>query len=118
MKTEIMEDSSTVFDSLLDKASDYGKTSYELVKLKLVDRTSDVVSSFIPHTIVFVLIATFVLFLNVGLAIWLGDLLGKIFYGFFVVSAFYVFAGIIVHFFMHKWLKRLITDYFVKQVLK
>jgi hypothetical protein len=115
---KIMDDSSTVFDSLLEKASEYGKTSYELVKLKMVDRTSDVVSSFIPHTIVFLLIASFLLFLNIGLAIWLGDILGKIFYGFFVVSAFYVIAGFIVHFFMHKWLKRMITDYFVKQVLK
>jgi hypothetical protein len=118
IETEIMEDSSNVFDSLLEKASEYGKTSYELVKLKTVDRTSDVVSSFIPHTIVFVLIATFVLFLNVGVAMWLGDILGKIFYGFFVVSAFYIIAGLVVHFFMHNWLKRVITDYFVKQVLK
>lgn len=118
MKSETMEDSTNIFDSLLEKASEYGKTSYELVKLKTVDRTSEVVSTLIPHTLVFILIATFVIFLNVGVAIWLGDLLGKIFYGFFVVSAFYIIAGIVVHFFMHKWLKRRITDYFVKQVLK
>jgi fatty acid desaturase len=118
MKSEIMDDKGNVFESLLEKVSEYGKTSYELVKLKAVDRTSDVVSSIVPHTIVFVLLVTFVLFLNLGVALWLGDILGKIFYGFFVVSAFYILSAIVMHFFMHKWLKRLITDYFVKQVLK
>ena len=113
-----MEDKTNFFESLLEKATDYGKTSYELVKLKAVDKTSDVVSSFIPHSVVFIMIASFILFLNLGIALWLGDLLGKLFYGFFVVAAFYVIIGIVIHFFMHKWLKRLLSDYFIKHVLK
>ena len=118
MKTEVMEDNTNLFESLLERVTDYSKTSYELVKLRAVDKTSDVVSSFIPHSIVFVLIASFILFLNLGLALWLGDILGKIFYGFFVVAAFYVLSGIVIHFLMHKWLKRLIGDYFIKHMLK
>jgi fatty acid desaturase len=118
MKTEVMEDKTKIFESLLERATDYGKASYELVKLKAVDKTSDVVSSFIPHSVVFIMIASFIFFLNLGIAFWLGDLLGKIFYGFFVVAAFYVIIGIIIHFFMHKWLKRLLSDYFIKHVLK
>lgn len=118
MKTEVMEDNAKLFESLLEKASDYGMTSYELVKLKAVDKTSEVVSSFIPHSIVFVLIASFIFFLNLGLAFWIGDLLGKLFYGFFVVAAFYIITGLAVHFFLHKWLKRVIADYYIKQVLK
>ena len=106
-----------MFESLFEKASDYGKTSYELVKLKALDKTSDVVSSFIPRSVVFVLIASFILFLNLGIALWLGDLLGKLFYGFFVVSGIYVIAGIVIYFFMHKWLKRIVSDYFIKHIL-
>ena len=48
-----MEDNAKLFESLLERATEYGKTSYELVKLKALDKTSDVVSSFIPHSIVF-----------------------------------------------------------------
>ena len=113
-----MEDNAKLFESLLEKATEYGKTSYELVKLKALDKTSDVVSSFIPHSVVFVLIASFMLFLNLGLAFWLGEILGKTVYGFFVVAAFYVITGIVLHFFMHKWLKKLICNYIIKQVLK
>ena len=104
--------------SMAIKAAEYGKTSYELAKLKAVDKTSDVVSTFVPHSIVFVLIASFVLFLNLGIALWVGDLLGKLFYGFFLVAAFYVITGMIIHFFLHDWLKRLVSDYFIKHVLK
>lgn len=113
-----MEDNTKLFESLIEKASEFGKTSLELVRLKAVDRTSDAVSSFVPHSVVFVLIASFILFLNLGLALWLGDVLGKMFYGFFVVAGFYVIAGLAVHFFMHRWLKRLASDYFIKNILK
>lgn len=113
-----MEDNKKLVESLLEKATEYGKTSYELVKLKVLDKTSDVVSTFIPHSVVFILIASFMFFFNLGLAFWLGEILGKTFYGFFVVAAFYGIIGIVVHLFMHKWLKKIVGNYFIKQVLK
>jgi len=113
-----MEDNTKLIESLLERATEYGKTTYELVKLKALDKTSEVVSSFIPHTIVIVLIVSFMLFLNLGLAFWLGGILGKTFYGFFAVAAFYGLIGIIIHFFMHKWLKKLVFNYIVKHMLK
>ena len=113
-----MEDNTKLLESLLEKATDFGKTSFELVKLKTLDKSTDIVSSLVPNSIVFVLIVTFMLFLNLGIALWLGDILGKIFYGFFVVAAFYIFAGIVIHFFMHKWIKKLVGNYFIKLMLK
>ena len=118
IKTEAMEDNKKLIETLLQRAAEYGKTSYELVKLKALDKTSDVVSSFIPHAVVFGLIVSFMLFLNLGLAFWLGEILGKTCYGFFVVAAFYGVFGIILHFFMHKWLKKFVCDYIIKKVLK
>jgi len=113
-----MEDNTKFLESLLEKATEYGKTSFELVKLKALDKTMDIVSSLIPHSVVFVLIASFLIFLNLGLALWLGEVLGKIFYGFFVVAGFYVIIAIIIHFFMHKRIKRLVGNYFIRRVLK
>jgi hypothetical protein len=113
-----MQDNSKLIESLLDRATEYGKTSYELVKLKALDKTSDVVSSLIPHSVVIGLIAIFMFFLNLGLAIWLGEILGEMYFGFFAVAAFYCITAIVIHFFMHKWLKKLICNYFIKQALK
>jgi hypothetical protein len=113
-----MEDITTSIESLLEKTTQYGKTSLELAKLKIADKAIDIVSSLIPHSVVVMVIASFMLFLNIGLALWLGDILNKTFYGFFVVAAFYILSGIVIHFFMHKWIKKLVGNYFIKHVLK
>jgi len=47
-----MEDNATNIETLLENTAAYGKTSFKLVKLKILDKTSDKLSSFFPHTIV------------------------------------------------------------------
>jgi len=113
-----MENKQELIESLLERATEYGKASYELVKLKALDKTSDFVSSFIPHFVVMILTGSFILFFNLGLAFWLGEILGKTCYGFFAVAAFYGIAGFVMHFFMHKWLKKLFCNYIIKKLLK
>ncbi len=113
-----MEEKSNLIESLIERATDYGKTSYELLKLKAIDKTSDVVSTVIPYSFVFVMIAAFMLFFNLGVAFWLGEILGKIFYGFFIVAAFYLLMMTVVYFFMYKWLKKVIGNFIIKQLLK
>jgi hypothetical protein len=113
-----MEENSNLLETLFERASEYGKTSIDLVKLKALDKTTEIVSSVIPLSVVILLVASSMLFLNLGLAFWLGEVLGKIYYGFFIVAAFYVLAGIFIHFFLHKWIKRLVGDYFIKRVFK
>jgi hypothetical protein len=113
-----MEENPNLFESLIESVTEYGKTSIELAKLKALDKTSDVVSTIIPHSFIIALIATFILFLNLGLAFWLGDILGKTYYGFFVVAAFYLLIGAIIYFFMYKWLKKIVCDIVIKKLLK
>lgn len=112
-----MEDNAKLIESLLERAFSYGKTSFELTKLKAIDKSSEVVSTVLPHTIVIAIVASFLLFLNLGLAFWLGELLGKNFFGFFLVAAFYGISAIVLHFFLHKRIKKAIRNYFIKQVL-
>jgi fatty acid desaturase len=113
-----MNDNEKLIESLLERTVEYGKTSFELVKLKTLDKTSEVVSSFVPHSVVVILLASLLLFLNLGIAFWLGEILGNNYYGFFIVAAFYGFLGIVVHFFMHGWIKKAVCNYIIKQVLK
>lgn len=113
-----MEDNAKLIESLLEKAAEYGKTSFELAKLKVIDKITDLVSSLVPQSVVFALIMVFILFFSLGLAFWLGEIIGKTYYGFFIVAGFYGIAGVIVHFFMHKRLKKITGNYFIKQVLK
>jgi hypothetical protein len=113
-----MEDNSKSLESLLGRAVDYGKTTYELAKLQALEKTSDVVSKLIPDIVVIVLIASFMLFLSLGLSLWLGEIFGKVWFGFFMVAAFYGVAAIVLRFLMYKWLKRCIGNSVIKNVLK
>lgn len=113
-----MEDTTKLIESLLEKAIEYGKTSYELVKLKVVDKTSDGISSFVPNSVVVIVLGSFILFFNLGIAFWLSKILGEFFYGFFIIAAFYALLAFVLYFFLRKWLKRIIYDYVIKQLLK
>ena len=104
-------------EALLQKTVEYGKTSLELAKLKTVDKTADVGSSFITHSVAFVLILTFIIFISIGASFWLGEILGKTWYGFFIVAEFYGILGLILHFFLHKRVKRFICNSIIKQTL-
>jgi hypothetical protein len=113
-----MEENIKLIESLIERAADYGKTSYDLVRLKTLDKTSDVASSLIPHSIVFILLASFMLFVNFGLAFWLGNILGNTYYGLFVVAGFYLITALVIHFFFHKSIKNRIWNYIIRQMLK
>lgn len=112
-----MEEKAKLLESMVEKAADYGQVSLDIVKLKAVDKTSDIVSSVVPHSVVIIILSSFMLFLNLGLAFWFGDLLGRLYYGFFMIAAFYIILGLIIHFLMHKGLKELIRNYVINQLL-
>lgn len=105
-------------ETLVESAVDYGKTSYDLAKLKTIDKTSDVFSSFVSQSIVFLILMIFLLFLNFGLAYYLGAILENTFYGFFIVAAFYGIVALVMRLFMYKWIKRKSSDYIIKLTLK
>ena len=113
-----MENNTKMVESLLENAVEYGKTSCKLYKLKAIDKTSDVVSSLIPRFILMGFIWAFMLFLSLGLALWLGEILGEAYFGFFLIAAFYGFTGIFIHLFLNKWLKKTACNRFIKQLLK
>jgi hypothetical protein len=113
-----MDENLKAVELLLGKAVDYGKTEFELAKLRSVEKLTDVVSSLAPRVVVLMLIASFILFLNLGLAFWLGDILGKTAYGLLIVAGFYALCGIVLHLFLSPWVKRVVSDYFIKTLLK
>ncbi|MBP1644617.1 MAG: hypothetical protein H6Q16_192 [Bacteroidetes bacterium] len=113
-----MEESIKSIESLLEKTTEYGKTSFEIVKLKLIDKVSDGISSFIPISFVLFFFFCFFLFINLGIALWIGDLLANIYYGFFAVGAINLLISLIFYFFLGKWIKRIYYDKIVRIISK
>jgi membrane-bound ClpP family serine protease len=113
-----METQASLIESLLQRAEDYGKTTYELSKLKLLETTTIVVPSLAARIIVIIMISLFALILNIGIALLLGELLGKSYYGFFIVAGFYLIVAIVFHFFLHNWIKKPVSELIIKQALQ
>lgn len=107
-----------LIESLFERVEAYGKTTYELSKLKLLKTTIIVVPSLVSRLVVILIITLFTLVLNIGIALYFGELFGKLYYGFFIVAAFYLVAAIVLHFFLHHWIKKPIGNLIIKQALE
>jgi len=113
-----MEDHESLIESLIEKGEQYGKTTIELLKLKTLDKSADVASTLIAWAIVIVFAVLFFLILNIGIALWIGELLGKSYYGFFAVAGFYALLSIIFCIFREQFVKRPVNNSIVTQVLE
>lgn len=113
-----MEIKPSIFEILFEKAETFGKTTYEISKLKALETTTVVATSVVARISVILMISMFLLVFNIGVALYLGELLEKVYYGFFIVAAFYLIAGIILHFFLHKWIEKPLSNLIITQALK
>jgi hypothetical protein len=113
-----MEKQASQIENLFEKAENYSRTTYDLTKLRALETTTVVVASLVSRLSVIIMISLFLLTVNIGIALWLGELLSKAYYGFFIVAAFYLLAGAVLHLFLHKWIKKPITDLIIIQALQ
>lgn len=113
-----MNNNTKAIELLVECIAEYSKNGFELLKLKALDKTSETTSFVFVYFIVFVFVLLSLLFVSVGAAVWIGEILNKIYYGFFVIAAFYIVIWLILLLFMRKWLKKVICNKIIKQVLK
>jgi hypothetical protein len=106
-----------ILESLFERASDYVETNVELLKLKAIDKSSEVISSIVSAVVVLLVVLIFVILINIGLALWIGDMLGKVYYGFFIMAGVYIIAGFIFHLSKDRILKKPLVDIIIKKLL-
>ena len=112
-----MEQQTTHIEVLFEKAGQYAKTSVELYKLKTIDRSAEVIASLTARMFIVLLFTLFFLILNVGISLWIGELLGKTYYGFFIVSGFYALGALVLYAFREKWIKTPVKNSIILQAL-
>jgi phosphoglycerol transferase MdoB-like AlkP superfamily enzyme len=112
-----MELQENLIETLIEKGEQYGKTTLELIKLKALDKSADVTSTLASWIIVIVLIVLFFLILNIGIALWIGELLGKTYLGFFAVAGFYGLLALVFGLFREKLVKKPVNNSIISQVL-
>ncbi|MBW4361496.1 hypothetical protein [Flavobacterium taihuense] len=113
-----MTDDTTPIATLFERAEDYSKTTLKLFRLNAIDKSADVASSLVSRLAVIMTVVFSVLISSIGVALWLGKILGDLFCGFFIVGAFYMLLAIILHLFREQWLKYPVSNSIIKQMLK
>ncbi|PXY42333.1 hypothetical protein DMB65_03640 [Flavobacterium cheongpyeongense] len=115
-----METNATTSENLnlYEKAENYTKTSLDLIKLKTVSATADALSTVTSRIAVGAVVAFFTAFLNIGISLWIGKVLGEYYYGFFIIALFYLIVAILLHKTQHKLIKTPIGNMIISSILK
>jgi len=114
---ENTETKASMIESLIERAEEYGRTNYELFKLKIIDKISGTLSSVVSRLCAIVFLFIFIIIFHVALGLWLGELLGKSYYGFFCVAALDIIIWVVLNFFMYNWVKKRISNSIISQLL-
>jgi hypothetical protein len=110
-----MEMKASLIEPLLERVQEYGKTSFELLKLKSLDKTADIIATLVSRSLLTIVLSLCLLTLNIAISLWLGDVLGKNYFGFLVVASFYGLTGLIL-FFVHPVIKARINNSIITQM--
>lgn len=113
-----MKDKAMLIEVLFEKVESYTKTTIELYRLRAIDKVTDVFATVASALIIAVIVALFFILISIGLALYLGELLGKSYYGFFALGGFYALISLIIAMNRHSWLEIKLNDFLINQIFK
>jgi hypothetical protein len=113
-----MDDAPNTIEIILHRTEEYAKTSFEILKLKTLKTSTAIASSVISRFILILVVVICLLISSLGVSFWIGEILGKVYYGFLIVAAFWAVVGIVLYLFFSKRIKKLISDSIIKKVLE
>jgi hypothetical protein len=112
-----MEKNANVMEPLIEQMEEFGKTHYVLFKLKAAEKVSATGASLIAKGSVLLIVFSCLLLATIGLSLWLGDMLGKVYYGFFCTAAVYALFALILVANKEKLLKARFQNAIISQLL-
>ena len=112
-----MENQSTPVESLIDRVKSYVETRIDLLRLKAIDKSSSFLSLLISMVVVILIGFLSLMLFSVGLALLLGEWLGRSYYGFFIVAGLYLITGLVLYSSREKLLKTPIANSMIKKLM-
>ncbi|MBA4250589.1 MAG: hypothetical protein C0442_02535 [Chlorobiaceae bacterium] len=113
-----MNDNAAPIELLFQKAEAYSKTTLELLQLQAIDKSADLISTLIAQIAIVIAAALAILIINIGIALWIGQMLGNSFYGFFIVGIFYAIVAGTLYLFRNVWIKKPLNNSIITQMMK
>ena len=103
---------------MFERIKKYILTSIELQKLTAIEKIALMIGTFATVSILFIFCLVALLFLSMGLCLYISDLFGNNYAGFLIVGSIYVLLSIIIYFVKEKIITKPVTDSVIKMVFK
>lgn len=112
-----MEEKKNEIDLLMSDAGDFLETKAALWKLKTIDTLVESVSTLASGVGIISMVVLFVLIISIGLALLIGDWLGKVYYGFFIIGGVYGLVCLVCYIFRDRWMKAPVSNILIRKLL-
>jgi hypothetical protein len=113
-----MQQQASAVEDLLSKTTDYLEARVELLELKAIGKTASLVSSFASRLVIGIVFSLVLIFLHLGIALWLGTIWGSLYLGFFAVAAFYFLVAILLYLFKKALFQKPVSNAIIKKLLQ
>lgn len=119
IETDLSADSGPLknVQELYRDATEYAETRFNLLKLKAVRSGSKIASGVVLSVVLAVLFGLFFLLLNIGVGFWLGEVFGRVHYGFLALAGFYLIIGFLIIALKNAVIKKPVTNMVIKKIL-
>lgn len=112
-----MEDQSKI-QQIFHHVENYISTTIELYKLKAYQKVAQIATTVITSVLMGFFGVLFLIFVSIGLAVYLGEVMGRMHYGFMIVAGIYLVLAIIVYALSKKVLKDKFNTMIVRKIFK
>lgn len=113
-----MENSLTAIERLIQKLEIYIKSTIELLKYQAVQKTVTFFSYIAVRFVILLAVIFSLLFFNIGLAFWIGKMLGEIYLGFAAVALAYLCIAVFIFIFRERLISIPVSNFLIKKFRK
>jgi hypothetical protein len=111
-----MENSTTTIEKLIEKSEIYAKTTLELCKYEAVYKSADIFSNLAVKMAISIVVVLFLMLANVGLALLIGQYLGEVYSGFFVIALFYLCLAVALYIFRDELVRTPVSNFIINKM--
>ena len=112
-----MEGKPTNVEELFQKIREYADVRLNLFKLKSINKFAGFMSLSITLIILIVIFSNILLCITIGAALLIGEWVGKIYYGFFIVGGIYLIIGLVIYSMRDKLIKTKVSNKLIKELI-
>lgn len=112
-----MESKPTNVEELYQKLREYADVRLNLFKLKSINKVSAIMASIVTIIVLIILFGAILLCITIGAGFLIGEWVGKVYYGFFIVGGIYLIIGLVIYSMRDKLIKTKVSNKLIKELI-